>query len=112
MTVAANSAGPAIAGGLLSSSELRRLSLAARLPLAWTASARRRRLLLLGLAAPGFLLVALTPWHQVLGLLVLGAVLFAAALVFRRGTEPVFVRAEAAELWPPPTTPPWRRPHA
>jgi hypothetical protein len=98
-------------GAPLSASELRRLSLAARLPLAWTASPRRRRLLLLGLAAPGFILVAATPYHQVLGLLVLGAVLFAAAFVFRGRTERVFLRAEAAELWPPASFP-LETPHA
>jgi hypothetical protein len=73
-----------------------------RLPLAWTVSPRRRRLLVLGLAAPGFSLIATTPFHHALGLLALGAVLFVAALMFRRWTEPAFVRAEAAGHWPPP----------
>jgi hypothetical protein len=86
----------------LSATEFRRLAgLAARLPLAWTATPRRRRLLLLALAAPGFLLVAATPLHRSLGLLALGFGLFAAAMVFRRRTEGVFARAEAAALWPP-----------
>ena len=86
----------------LTSGELRRLArLGAPLPRAWTTSVRRRRLMLLGLAAPGFLAIAATPAHQNFFLLVAGLVAFSAALVFRRLTEPVFVRAEAAALWPP-----------
>ncbi len=111
MTVALISPEALIRGAPLTPSELRRLSLVARLPLAWTASRRRRRLLLLALAAPGFLLVAATPSHRVFALLVLGALLFIAALLFRRRTEPVFVRAEAAALWPPSLAS-WRSPHA
>ena len=103
---------PALPGAPLSADELRRLSLAARLPLAWIASPRRRRLLVLALAAPGFLLVTTTPLHRLFAVLVAGVLLFAAALVFRRRTEPVFVRAEAADLWPPPAPAPWRGPHA
>ncbi len=72
-----------------------------RLPLRWTATARRRRLLFLALAAPGFAAVFSTPLHQTLLLTVLGFLLFAAAVVFRRRAEPVFERAEAAALWPP-----------
>jgi hypothetical protein len=88
----------------LSAAEFRRLAgLASRLPLPWIASPRRRRLLLLGLAAPGFLLVAATPLHRALGLMALGFALFAAAFVFRQRTERVFIRAEAAALWPPAT---------
>lgn len=75
--------------------------LSRRLPLRWTASPRRRRLLLLGLAAPGFVAVFTTPMHQNLLVLVLGLLAFAAALIFRRRTERVFRRAEAAALWPP-----------
>jgi hypothetical protein len=86
----------------LSEGEFRRLAgLAARLPLPWIVSPKRRRLLLLALAAPGFGLVAATPLHQSLGLMAAGFALFAAALLFRRRTERVFVRAEAAALWPP-----------
>jgi hypothetical protein len=86
----------------LSAGELRRLArLGGRLPRAWTASARRRRLMLLGLAAPGFLAVAATPAHQNFFVLFAGLLAFAAAFLFRRLTEPVFVRAEAAALWPP-----------
>lgn len=92
---------PVAAGASLTPSQSKRLGQLARLPLAWTASARRRRLLVLGLAAPGFGLAASTPGHQNLVLLGLGGLLFAAALAFRRWSEPVFVRAEAAGFWPP-----------
>lgn len=93
-----------ITEGPLTERDLRRLlGLSGRLPLAWTTSVRRRRWLVLGLAAPGFALVTTTPLHHVFGLLLLGLVLFAAALLFRARTEPVFVRAEAAALWPPPS---------
>ncbi len=82
--------------------ELARLGrLASRLPLTWTRSPRRRRFLFLALAAPGFLAVFSLGLHQNLALLVAGFVLFLAAWVFRRRTEPVFARAEAAALWPP-----------
>jgi hypothetical protein len=87
----------------LRAAAFRRLAaLPLRLPRAWTGSPRRRRLLLLSLAAPGFLMVFTTPLHHSLGALALGLVLFAGALVFRRGSEPGFVRAEAALLGPPP----------
>jgi hypothetical protein len=88
------------------------MSQVSRLPLAWTASPRRRRILLLALAAPGFVLVASTPLHQAPALLALGAVFFASALLFRRLTEPVFVRAEAAALWPPSRPVRWEAPDA
>jgi len=88
--------------GPLSPAELRQLGGVARsLPLAWTATPRRRRFLFLGLAAPGFLAVFATPLHQDLAALLAGFGLFGAACVFRRRTERVFVRAEAAALWPP-----------
>jgi hypothetical protein len=83
----------------------------ARVPLAWTTSRRRRRLLFLGLAAPGFLAVFATPLHQTLAVLLAGFVLFAAACLFRARTERLFVRAEAAALWPP-TPSPKEPPHA
>lgn len=98
--------------GPLSPAELRRLVWATRLPRAWILTPRRRRLLVVGLAAPGFLLVATTPMHRALALLVLGGLLFAAALIFRGRTEPAFVRAEAADLWPPLSAHPWEVPHA
>lgn len=96
----------------LSAQDLRRLSEVSRLPLAWTVSPRRRRVLLLTLAAPGFGLVASTPLHRAPALLTLGGVLFAAALLFRRLTEPVFVRAAAAALWPPSRPVQWEAPDA
>lgn len=87
----------------LSSLEFARLTrLAARLPHRWIVSPRRRRFLFLGLAAPGFAAVFATPLHQNLALMLLGFVAFAAAWIFRRRTERVFTRAEAAALWPPP----------
>ena len=83
------------------------------LPATWTSSARRRRLLLLTMAAPGFAAVVSTPLHQSLALLAVGAALFAGALGFRRLTEGAFVRAEAAAVWPPSPTPkPELRRHA
>ncbi len=101
----------------LSAAEYRFLKRASgRLPLAWTASPRRRRLLVVGLAAPGFLLIVSTPFHQMFALLIAGIVLFLGALAFRPFTERVFVRAEAAALWPPsnpsPDSPKKDRRHA
>jgi hypothetical protein len=91
----------------LSAGEFARLRwLTARLPVAWTASRRRRRLLFLGLAAPGFLGVFATPLHQNLAVLLAGFGLFGAACGFRARTERLFVRAEAADLWPPPASAP------
>lgn len=88
--------------GPLTPAEFRRLGgLAGQIPLACTATARRRRFLFLGLAAPGFLAVFGAPIHQNLAVLVAGFGLFGAACFFRRRTERVFVRAEAAALWPP-----------
>ena len=75
--------------------------LTARLPAGWTSSRRRRRLLFLGLAAPGFAAVFATPLHQNLAVLMVGFLLFGAATVFRVRTERLFVRAEAAAVWPP-----------
>ena len=87
----------------LTPAEFARLGwITARAPQAWVRSVRRRRLLLLALAAPGFLVVFATPLHRSLALLALGLMLFAAALGFRRWSEPLFARAEAAALWPPP----------
>ena len=76
--------------------------LSRRLPVTWTSTRRRRRFLFLAMAAPGFVAVFSTPLHRSLALLVFGFLLFAAALAFRRRIEPVFVRAEATALWPPP----------
>jgi hypothetical protein len=86
----------------LSAGEFARLRwLTARLPSAWTASRRRRRLLFLCLAAPGFAVVFATPLHQNLAVLFVGFVLFGAACLFRARTERLFVRAEATAVWPP-----------
>ena len=91
--------------GPLSPAELRRLGgLTGWMPLACTATPRRRRFLFLALAAPGFLAVFGTPLHQNLAVLVTGFGLFGAACVFRRRTERVFIHAEAAALWPPLAT--------
>lgn len=85
----------------LTEAEFRRLARLSRLPMAWIANSRRRRLLVLALAAPGFLAIVSTPIHQNLFVLVSGMAGFLAALLFRWRTERVFVRAEAAALWPP-----------
>ena len=83
--------------------DLARLAwLARRLPLAWIANRRRRRLLFLGLAAPGFFAVFGTTLHHNFFVMLTGFILFAAALIFRLRTEPLFERATAAGLWPLP----------
>lgn len=79
----------------------RLLRWSARLPSRWTVTPRRRRLLFLALATPGFAAVFATPLHQNLAVLALGFPLFAAAGWFRWRTEPLFARAEQAALWPP-----------
>jgi hypothetical protein len=77
--------------------------LSARLPARWIATPRRRRLLFLALAAPGFLAVFGTPFHRQFFLMVAGFLLFGAAVLFRVRTEPLFARADAADLWPSPS---------
>jgi hypothetical protein len=67
----------------------------------WGHSRRRRRLLFVALAAPGFFAVFATPLHHSFAALLAGLLLFAAACAFRGLTEPLFLRAEAAALWPP-----------
>ena len=79
--------------------------LSARLPARWIATRRRRRFLFLALAAPGFLAVFATPLHHQFLLLVVGFLLFGAAVLFRVRTEPLFLCADAAELWPFPPSP-------
>jgi len=79
--------------------------LSARLPARWIATRRRRRFLFLALAAPGFLAVFATPLHRQFLLLVVGFLLFGAAVLFRVRTEPLFLRADAADLWPFPHSP-------
>ncbi len=89
----------------LTPAQFTRLSwLSARLPARWLATRRRRRFLFLALAAPGFLAVFATPLHRQLFLMVLGFPLFGAAILLRALTEPLFVRADAAELWPLPSS--------
>lgn len=91
----------------------RLLRWSAKLPPRWIATRRRRRLLFLALAAPGFTAIFATPLHQSLAVLGSGLVLFAASWGFRRRTEPLFARAEAAALWPPaPPNPSKDTPHA
>ena len=77
----------------------------ARLPARWIATRRRRRFLFLAIAAPGFLAVFATPLHRQFLLLVVGFFLFGAAVLFRVRTEPLFLRADAADLWPFPHSP-------
>ena len=86
-----------------------------RFPSAWLLTVRRRRLLFLGLAAPGFLAVFTTTFHHNFFVLAAGFLLFGVAVLFRSVSEPLFVRAEAADLWPPESFPPSRHrefPHA
>ena len=91
--------------------------LSARLPNTWLSSVRRRRLLFLALAAPGFLAVFTTTLHHNFFVLVAGFFLFGAAALFRAISEPAFVQAEAANIWPPdgsplPSRSPSEFPHA
>jgi len=72
------------------------------LPSPWIATRRRRRFLFLALAAPGFFAVFATPIHHSLIAMLVGFVLFGAAIAFRLKTEPLFERAQAAALWPSP----------
>ncbi|MBB3892892.1 hypothetical protein GGQ61_003630 [Phenylobacterium haematophilum] len=105
-----------IAARPLSERELARLTVVTRrLPSGWLLTVRRRRLMFLGLAAPGFLAVFTTTLHHNFFVLVAGFVLFGAAVLFRAVSEPLFVRAEAADIWPPESFPPSRQrefPHA
>ena len=87
----------------LGARDLARLAwLARRLPLAWITNRRRRRLFFLGLAAPGFFAVFGTTLHHNFFVMLAGFILFAAAVIFRQRTEPLFERAAAAGLWPLP----------
>ncbi len=87
----------------LSARDLARLAwFARRLHLAWIANRRRRRLFFLALAAPGFFAVFGTILHHNFFLMLAGFILFAAAVIFRQRTEPLFERATAAGLWPLP----------
>ena len=64
-----------------------------RLPAPWIANRRRRRILFLVLAAPGFLAVFGTTYHHNFFVMLGGFVLFGAAVAFRAVSEPLFVRA-------------------
>src|SRR5690606_26918299 len=88
----------------LTEAEFARLQHLARWSGRWGRTRRGRRLLFLGLAAPGFFCVFATPRHQNLAVLAVGFTLFAAACLCRAQSEPIFARAEAANLWPPPDT--------
>ena len=70
--------------------------MAARLPQVWVSTRRRRRLLFLALAAPGFFAVFSTSLHRNLLVAFVGFLLFAAAVVFRLRTEPLFEAASGA----------------
>lgn len=96
-----NASPPLAAPVSLSAAEFANLQVLARLFGSWARSRRRRRLLFLALAAPGFFAVFATPLHRSLAVLAVGFLLFAAACAFRARTEPLFARAEAAALWPP-----------
>ena len=111
MRLASNEPGPAdpLAGAIdpppLTAAQLAVVSALARcLPASWISTPRRRRFLFLGLAAPGFFAVFGTPLHHQLLVMALGFLLFGAAVLFHVRTEPLFVRADAAELWPPPAS--------
>lgn len=69
---------------------------ALQLPSVWTQTARSRRLLHIGLCAPGFALVFATSLHGQMVLAVLGGMLFALAVGIRSVTEPVFAQADSA----------------
>ncbi len=73
-----------------------------RLPAPWIANRRRRRILFLVLAAPGFLAVFGTTYHHNFFVMLAGLVLFGAAVAFRALTEPLFLQA-AADTFPIPS---------
>lgn len=79
--------------------------LVARLPPTWIATRRRRRLLFLALAAPGFFAFFSTIYHRSFFVMIAGLLLFSGALAFRLVSEPLFARAEASELLPAPFPP-------
>ena len=72
------------------------------LPGAWTSTRRRRRILFLALAAPGFLAVFGTTYHHNFFVMLGGFVLFGAAVAFRAVSEPLFVQATGDDLFPSP----------
>ena len=76
--------------------------IAARLPRAWVSTRRRRRVLFLSLAAPGFFAVFSTSLHRNLFVALVGFLLFGAAVVFRLRTEPLFEAATGVAAPPGP----------
>ena len=72
------------------------------LPGIWTSTRRRRRILFLALAAPGFLAVFGTTYHHNFFVMLAGFALFGAAVAFRALTEPLFVQAAADTFLPTP----------
>ena len=72
------------------------------LPGAWTVTRRRRRILFLALAAPGFLAVFGTTFHHNFFVMLAGFALFGAAVAFRAVSEPLFVQASGDDLFPAP----------
>jgi hypothetical protein len=72
------------------------------LPGAWTATRRRRRILFLAMAAPGFLAVFGTTYHHNFFVMLAGFALFGAAVAFRAVSEPLFVKAASDDLFPAP----------
>ena len=75
------------------------------LPGVWTSTRRRRRILFLALAAPGFLAVFGTTYHHNFFVMLAGFVLFGAAVAFRALSEPLFVQATGDDLFPSPHPP-------
>ena len=72
------------------------------LPGVWPSTRRRRRILFLALAAPGFLAVFGTTYHHNFFVMLAGFVSFAAAVAFRAVSEPPFVQAAGDDLFPAP----------
>lgn len=72
------------------------------LPAPWIASRRRRRILFLALAAPGFLAVFGTTYHHNFFVMLAGFALFGAAVAFRAVSEPLFVWATGDDVLVPP----------
>ena len=70
------------------------------LPGVWTSTRRRRRVLFLALAAPGFLAVFGTTYHHNFFVMLAGFALFGAAVAFRAISEPLFVQAADDDLFP------------
>jgi hypothetical protein len=87
----------------MSSRDFARLAwLNRHLPAAWTSTRRRRRILFLTLAAPGFLAVFGTTYHHNFFVMLAGFALFGAAVAFRAVSEPLFVQAASDDLLPSP----------